>query len=261
MTIGLSFTKWSGLGDPVWVAIANYTDQLADPIFIRSVINTVIIAVITVPVGLGLAIILARLINKRKLRPLYLALFFAPVVTSSIAVSLIWQQMLRQDGILSVTISRILGVSAPNWLGDPNLALIAVCMVAIWSSLGLNIVIFISGYQGISASILDAATVDGASTLRRFWSVELPMLSPIIFFSVVVAVISSFQTFDTVYVLTANAGPDNATRTIVYHIYDVGYRTAKMGLSSAASVVLLILTLAVTLVQFAGQKKLVHYDQ
>ena len=108
--------------------------------------------------------------------------------------------------------------------------------------------------------MLEAATVEGAGSIRRFWSIELPLISPIVFYSVVVAVISSFQTFDTVYVLTANAGPDNATRTIVYHIYDLGFAKSQFGLSSAASIVLLVLTLVITALQFGAQKKFVHYE-
>ena len=109
-------------------------------------------------------------------------------------------------------------------------------------------------------SVLEAATVDGASAVSQFFRIKMPLISPIIFYSTIVAVISSFQTFDIVYVLTNDAGPDNATRTMVYHIYDVGYRSAKFGVASAASVILLLITLVVTMIQLAAQKKLVNYD-
>lgn len=260
MTMVLSFEKWSGLGPMKWVGLDNYANQLTDPLFQRAVLNTCLIALITVPIGLALALLFARLLQHVRGRSVYLIALFAPVVTNSIAVAMIWQQLLRQDSPFSAAVGALLHTEPPNWLGEPTLALLSVCLVAIWSSLGLNVVIMLSGLQTIPPTILEAARVDGAGPIRRFFSIEVPLVSPIIFYSVVVAVISSFQTFDIVYVLTNNAGPDNATRTIVYHIYDVGYRSAKMGVSSAASVVLLILTLAVTLLQFAGQKKLVNYD-
>ncbi len=260
LTIGLSFTTWSGLGPMTWVGIDNYVDQLSDPIFLKAILNTAIIALVTVPVGLALAVVLAVLLEKLKTRAVYLIAFFAPVVTSTIAVAMIWQQLLRADGLISQSFSTVFGIDPPDWLGDPRLALLAVCAVAVWSSLGLNVIIFLAALKNIPVSVLEAATVDGATSLTQFFRIKIPLISPIMFFSMVVAVISSFQTFDTVYVLTKNAGPDNATRTIVYHIYDVGYRSAKFGVSSAASVILLLLTLVVTLVQFAAQKKLVNYD-
>ena len=260
LTIGLSFTKWSGLGPMKWVGLDNYADQLTDEVFLKSIVNTTLIALITVPVGLGLAVVLATVLERLRSRTVYLIAFFAPVVTSTIAVAMIWQQLLRADGLISQTIGSLFNVTPPDWLGDPNLALVAVCLVAIWSSLGLNVVIFLAGLKNIPGSVLEAATVDGAGPVTQFFKIKMPLISPIIFYSTIVAVISSFQTFDTVYVLTSNAGPDNATRTIVYHIYDVGYRSAKFGVSSAASVILLLLTLAVTLVQFGAQKKLVNYD-
>lgn len=260
LTIALSFTKWSGLGPIRWVGLDNYVAELTDPVFMRAIVNTFIITLVTVPIGLGAAIVVATLLEKLKTRSLYMVMFFAPVVTSSIAVAMIWQQMLRADGLISETLAAVFGITPPDWLGDPRLALLAVCAVAIWSSLGLNVVIFLAGLQNVPPSVLEAAKVDGAGPFSQFFRIKMPLISPVIFYSTIVAVISSFQTFDIVYVLTNDAGPDNATRTMVYHIYDVGYREAKFGVASAASVILLILTLIVTAIQLAAQKKLVTYD-
>ncbi|HEU4756218.1 MAG TPA: sugar ABC transporter permease, partial [Agromyces sp.] len=178
----------------------------------------------------------------------------------TVAVAMIWQQLFRADGVLSTAISSVFGIAPPDWLNDPSLALIAVCIVSIWSSLGLNVIIFLAGLQNISPSVIEAARIDGAGAWRLFCSIRLPLLSPIVFFSSIVAFISSLQTFDTVFVLTANAGPDNATRTIVYHIYDLGFGRFEFGPSSAASVILLLLTLVITAIQFGAQKKFVHYE-
>ncbi|CAN5506782.1 sugar ABC transporter permease [soil metagenome] len=256
----LAFASWDGLTELTWVGFDNFVSQLQDELLLRSIGNTLAIAAITVPIGLGLAVVIAIALEKLKTRTLYLILFFAPVVTSTVAVAMIWQQMFRVDGMLSGTIASVFGVDPPNWLGDPHLALLAVCIVTIWSSLGLNVIIFLAGLQNISPSIIEAARIDGAGALRLFRSIRLPLLSPIIFFSSVVAFISSLQTFDTVFILTANAGPDNATRTIVYHIYDLGFGRFEFGPSSAASVILLMLTLVITAIQFGAQKKFVHYE-
>jgi multiple sugar transport system permease protein len=256
----LAFAQWDGLNPLTWVGFDNFRTELADPLLGRSIINTLLIAVITVPVGLGLAVVIAVALERLKTRTLYLILFFAPVVTSSVAVAMIWQQLFRKDGVLSGFVADVFHVPAPDWLGDPHLALIAVCIVSIWSSVGLNVIIFLAGLQNISPSVIEAARIDGAGALTLFFRIRLPLLSPIMFFSTVIAFISSLQTFDTVFILTANAGPDNATRTIVYHIYDLGFGKFQFGPASAASIILLVLTLVITGIQFTAQKKFVHYE-
>ena len=256
----LAFADWDGLGELSWVGVANFADQLQDPLLGRAIINTLLIALITVPIGLTLSVIVAVALEKLKTRALYLILFFSPVVTSTIAVAMIWQQMFRADGLLSTTIGEVFGVTPPDWLQDPKLALLAVCIVTIWSSMGLNVVIFLAGLQNVPPSVIEAARIDGAGAVRLFTGIRLPLLSPIIFFSSVIAFISSLQTFDIVYVLVSGGGPDNATRTIVYHIYDLGFGRFEFGPSSAASVILLLLTLIITAIQFVAQKKFVHYE-
>lgn len=257
----LSFTDWNGFGALNFISFDNFKNQISDPLFLRAVINTLVIAVVTVPIGLFLAIVVAVLINKLKHKTVYMIMFFAPVVTSSVAVALIWQQLLRQDGLISGVISTIFNVAPPDWLGDPKLTLLAVCAVTIWSSLGLNVVIFQAGLQNVSPSVLEAALIDGASSYRTFRSIVLPMLSPTIFFQSVIAFISSLQTFDIVFVLVKNAGPDNATRTIVYHIYDLGIQKGQFGVSSAAAIFLMLLAVIITVIQFGFEKKWVHYER
>lgn len=256
----LAFTDWNGFGMPEFVGFDNFADQLTSPLLGRAILNTMVIALVTVPIGLFLAIVAAVVLNKIKGRAFYLVLFFAPVVTSSVAIALIWQQLLRADGVLSGSLTRLFGIAPIDWLGDPILALLAVCLVTIWASLGLNVVIFMAGLQSISPSVMEAAAIDGAGPVARFFRIILPLLSPIVFYQSVVAFISSLQTFDLVFVLVNNAGPDNGTRTIVYHIYDLGFAKSQFGLSSAASIVLLGLTLVITAIQFGAQKKFVHYE-
>lgn len=256
----LAFFEWNGLSPMKFVGLENFVDQVQDPLFMRSVLNTLIIAAVTVPIGLFLAIVIAVFLNRVKRRAVIMVMFFAPVVTSSVAVALIWQQLLRGDGWLSTVISNVFRVSPPQWLDDPRLALLAVCLITIWAALGLNVVIFQAGLQNISPFVMEAAEVDGSGKFRTFFSIVLPMLSPTIFFQAIVAFISSLQTFDLVFILVNNAGPDNATRTIVYQIYDLGFQKGQFGVASAAAVFLLVLSGLITAAQFGLEKKLVHYE-
>lgn len=259
-SIILAFYSWNGLGPMTFVSFDNFKAQLTDPLFRRAVLNTLAIAIVTVPIGLFLAIVVSVMLNSVKRRTLYMIMFFAPVVTSSVAVALIWQQLLRADGLLSTIIATVFRVSPPDWLNDPRLTLLALCAVTIWSSLGLNVVIFQAGLQSITPSVLEAAEIDGSGKIRTFFNIILPMLSPTIFFQSVIAFISSLQTFDLVFVLVKNAGPDNATRTIVYHIYDLGFRKMDLGMSAAASIFLLLLSALITVFQFGLEKRFVHYE-
>lgn len=257
----LAFMRWDGLGAKEWAGLDNFAAQLADPDFGLAVWNTVKLALLTVPFGLALALLIAIALNSVRGSGFYRVLYFMPVVTSSVAVALMWQVILAGDeyGVLNTSLARWFGVDAPDWLGDPDWVIVAIAVVTIWSSLGLNVVIFLAGLQTIPPQIVEAARVDGASGLRIFRSVTLPMLSPTIFFSTVVAVISSFQAFDQIYVLV-NPKHNEGARTIVYQVYELGFQDFQFGMSSAAALILLVLTLLVTLVQFAAQKRLVHYD-
>ena len=258
--LALAFLEWDGLTAAEWVGLDNFIDQLEDPRFIHSVVNTIAIGLITIPIGLGLALGLALALNEVKGRPVFLILVVAPVVTSSVAVAMIWQQLFRVDGALSQLFALIPGVEPIDWLGDPTFTLVAVCVVIIWSSLGLNVLIFLAGIQTIPPQVLEAAKVDGASPLTTLFRIKIPLLTPTIFFATVVAAISSLQTFDSVFILTDNGGPQDAARTIVLHVFDLGFQRFELGVSSAAAMMLLVMTLIVTLAQFGGQKRFVHYE-
>lgn len=257
----LAFMHWDGLGEKSWAGLSNFADQLTEPQFGLAVWNTIKLALLTVPFGLAFALLIAVALNNIKGSNIYRVVYFMPVVTSSVAVALMWQVILAGDenGVLNTSLQRWFGVSGPDWLLDPGWVIVAIAVVTIWSSLGLNVVIFLAGLQTIAPQVMEAARIDGAGSFRIFRSVTLPLLSPTIFFSTVVAVISSFQAFDQIYVL-ADPKDNEGARTIVYHIYDLGFKKFEFGPSSAAALILLVLTLAVTLVQFAAQKRFVHYD-
>ncbi|MFI6919858.1 carbohydrate ABC transporter permease [Nonomuraea spiralis] len=260
-SVVLAFMNWDGLGEKSWAGLSNFADQLTDPLFGRAVWNTIKLAFLTVPFGLALAVLIAVALNNIKGSNFYRVVYFMPVVTSSVAVALMWQVILAGDenGVLNTSLRNWFGIGGPDWLLSPSWVIVAIAVVTIWSSLGLNVVIFMAGLQTIPPQVVEAARIDGAGPFRIFRSVTLPLLSPTIFFSSVVAVISSFQAFDQIYVLVDPKDNEGA-RTIVYHIYDLGFKKFEFGPSSAAALILLVLTLLVTLVQFAAQKRFVHYD-
>ncbi|GAA3441565.1 carbohydrate ABC transporter permease [Planomonospora venezuelensis] len=259
--VALAFMRWDGLGEKTWAGFDNFAAQLSDSEFGTAVWNTVKLALLTVPVGLALALLIALALNQVRGRTFYRVVYFLPVVTSSVAVAVMWQVILAGGdyGILNTTARDWFGITLPDWLEDPGWVIVAIAVVTVWSSLGLNVVIFLAGLQTIPPSLTEAARIDGAGPIRVFRSVTLPMISPTLFFSTVVAVISSFQAFDQIYVLV-NPDHNDGARTIVYQVYDLGFQSFEFGMSSAAALILLVLTLLVTLAQFGVQKRLVHYD-
>jgi multiple sugar transport system permease protein len=258
-SFALSFMEWDALGSRTWVGLENYRDQLASVEFQKALVNTLWFTVLTVPTGLFLALVVAVALNRIRGSGFYRAIYFAPVVTSSVAVAVVWQYLLSgQFGILNAALRGLGIANPPDWLIDTRFVMPAIALVTVWWTLGLNMVIFLAGLQSIPRSVQEAAMVDGATPLRVFWNVTLPLLSPTIFFSVIIAVISSLQTFDQVFVLT-DGGPLDASRTMVFHVYDLAFRDFTFGLSSAAAVLLFLIILAITLVQFGAQKRWVHY--
>lgn len=256
----LAFMHWDGLGERRWAGLGNFRAQLADPAFGHAVGNTAELGLLTVPVGLGLALLIAVALNSVRGRTLYRVVYFLPVVTSSVAVAVMWQMILASGdlGLLNNTVHDWLGVTLPDWLNDERWVIVAIAGVTVWSSLGLNVVIFLAGLQTIPPDLAEAARIDGAGPFRVFRHITLPLLSPTIFFTVVISVISSFQAFDQIYVLV-DADKNQGARTIVYQVYDLGFRKFQFGTSSAAALLLLVMTLAVTLVQFGARKRFVHY--
>ncbi len=257
---GARFRDWDGLTDLTWVGFANFADQLTDPLLGRAILNTLIIAIVTVPIGLGLSVIVAVALEKLKTRTLYLILFFAPVCDlhgrggDDLAADVPLRRAAVHDdleGLRGHPARLAAGPEArpPRRLHRHHLVVDGPQRRDLPRRAAEHL-----------PSVIEAARIDGAGPWRLFTSIRLPLLSPIVFFSSVVAFISSLQTFDTVYVLVQDAGPDNATRTIVYHIFDLGFGRFEFGPSSAASIILLLLTLVITAVQFGAQKKFVHYE-
>ncbi len=259
--IVLSFSKWDLITAIQGVGLDNYTTELSDPVFWHAVTNTIYFTVVSIPVTLTLALLIALVLNRKMaLRSWYRAAFFMPVITPTVAVALVWSWLLDPSyGLINTLLSDI-GISGPPWMSSLQWAMPSVMLVSVWRSFGYSMVIFLAGLQGVPPHLYEAAKVDGAGRWQQFWHVTVPMLSPTTFFLLVTSVISSLQVFDQIYVLTnGQAGPADATRVIVFHIYELAFQLFQFGQASAVTILLFITILLVTLVQFRFTRW-VHYE-
>src|SRR5690349_11754870 len=237
-TLGISLTKWDLLTAPQPVGLDNYLALLSDDRFIKALRNTAFYTATSVPIGVAIALGLAVALNQTFRGIAFVrAAYFLPVVTSTIAVALVWQWIYAKDAGLLNEVLGFVGIPAQRWLTDPTLAMPAIVAMSIWQGLGVNVIIFLAGLQAIPTELLDAASVDGAGRWARFRGVILPLLTPTIFFTGVLNLISSFQVFDQIFVLEKPRATE-ATITVVYFIYENGFKFFKMGYASAASWVL-----------------------
>jgi multiple sugar transport system permease protein len=256
----LSFTTWDMLSSPVWVGFQNYRQVLQDAEFRTALWNTVAIAVPNVILRLAFSLALALALNTNiRFRSFYRILYFMPVITMPVAIATIWKWLYDPAfGPINGVLDR-LGLGRPEWLSDPRTAVIAVVIVLLWSGIGYDMIIFLAGLQAIPKDYYDAAAIDGASAWQRFRDVTLPLLTPTTFFLVVIDVIASLQIFDLVYVMT-RIDQTNQLPTVVYYIYEEGFRNFRMGYAITVAWVLLAIILAFTLLQFRLQRRWVHYS-
>ncbi|MFB4354500.1 sugar ABC transporter permease [Microbacterium sp. LS_15] len=261
-TLIISFTKSGPFGGSEWVGVENYARLFQDPELIGALRNTAIYTVIAL-IGIPLAVAIAALLNTTGLkgRSAYRTLYFIPVVTMPAAIALVWRMIYNGDyGVLNAALGAV-GVDGRSWLTDPSTALVAIAVVGIWAGLGTNIVIFLAGLQGIPDTIMEAADLDGAGPVRKFFSITIPLLSPSIFFVSVISVIGALQVFDLVYMMLGRNNPAMPnTRTVVYLFYQAGFLDNDRGYAAAVAFLLLLIILVLTVVQFRLQKKWVHYE-
>ena len=260
--IYFSFTNWKGIGDPKWVQFDNYIRMFtSDRKFSYELKNTIAFVCGSIPATMIISILFAALMNQ-KIRGVafFRVVYFLPNVTMAAVVAMVWRWLMNsQYGIIDVVLNAMFGIR-PAWLSDTSLTMISICIIAVWSNCGYCIVILIAGLQSISDTYYEAAKIDGASPVRMFFSITLPLLTPTIFFLLITRVISAFNQFDLVYMLTDFPGPvQNSLRTLVFGIYESGFVDNKMGYACAKSTVLLFIIIAVTIVQMWGEKHWVNY--
>ena len=260
MSFFISLTKWDILSSPEWIGWRNYTFLFNDPIFHKTLWNTIRYALMVVPLGMVVSLAMALALNTRiRFRDVYRVIYFLPVLTMPVTISIVWKWIYNPDfGPLNQFL-QLFGVGRLLWLSDVNLAMPALVLMNIWIGSGYGMVIFLAGLQNIPREFYEAAEVDGANYWQKLVHITLPLLTPTLFFSSITSLISAFQVFDVIFTMT-KGGPLDSTRTMVYTIYDNGFHFGKMGLASATAWILFAIILVVTVIQFWSQRKWVHYS-
>lgn len=247
-----AFTDWDGVTpNPAWVGLDQFARIWTDPAALTAIKNTLLIAFAVTVIQNILGLLIALAVNTRiKSRNILRVLIFAPVVITSIAVGFLWQNLYAPNGGINQALEAIgLGALRQNWLGDPDVAIWAIIIVIFWQFVGYSMVIFLAGLQGIPAEILEAAAIDGAGPIRRFWSVVRPLLAPAITINVMLSLIGGLKLFDQVFVMT-KGGPGGATNTISTLIYSNAFSLGRFGYAAALAVVLTIFVAVASVIQY-----------
>lgn len=292
MSIIMSFTNWKG-GDSIqdirWVGLSNYTRAVADDDFRQVLWNTINYTIYSVPITLLIALFFAMLLNSKiKGRGLFRTVYFLPFITTWVAISIVWKYFFhREFGLANYFLNMINHGWRLEWLSEPrgiwemffnpilaplgiqlkhplfagpSLAMFSIIITSVWRDIGYYMIIFLAGLQNIDKSYYEAAEIDGANTWQKFKTITVPLLSPVTFFLLIISMIGAFKMFVPVLVMTANGGPDNTTSTIVFYLYNNGFRGLwLLGYASAVAYILFILILCLTLIQNFVLGRKVHY--
>ncbi|SFL31792.1 carbohydrate ABC transporter permease [Halanaerobium salsuginis] len=255
----LSFFSWDLVNEPTYVGLENFKMMFSRPLFCKTLLNTIYYTFGVVPLTIILGLFLAVLVNNTKKNFVYKFSFFMPYLIPMVGAALIWQSIYMPNfGILVYLLDKI-GINSPQWLSDPNWAMPAIIIMSVWKSIGFTFIVLLAGLQGIPARYYEAARIDGASPIQQFFKITVPLLTPTIFFAVVISMIDSFKVFDQAFILT-KGGPADATKTLVYYIYTQGFEYFRMGYASSIGWFLLIIIFTITVFQFIYQRKWVSYD-
>lgn len=260
--VWFSFNDVNKFNVSTFVGLANYKQLFGDKEVWGTLGNTLKYVICTVPVGLIISICIAALLNaKIRGKSLYRTLYFLPSVTMSAAVAMVWKWIYNEKmGILNGIIKSV-GGTPQGWLTNPKIALFMIMLVGLWMSVGHNMIILLAGMQGISKSYYEAAIIDGAGPMAQFRKITIPLLSPTIFFVSITSIIGGFQVFDVIYMMIGKTAPAyEATQTIVMLFYRQAFDYGYKGYAAAISIVIFIMIMLVTLIQFIAQKKWVNYD-
>ena len=258
--IALAFCSWDGRHAIQFVGLDNFIKLFSsDKIFQAALKNTIVYVIGTVPLTLVCSLAMAVLLNQNvKLRNFFRTVAFFPYVASLVAVAAVWNMIFNPSmGPINMILNQFFGVAVenlPRWAAGKDTAMITVILFSVWKNMGYYMVIYLAGLQGCNPDLNEAAELDGANRWQQFWHITLPQLRPTTFFVVIMLTISGFKVYDQMYMIT-QGGPGTATMTLVYYIYNVAFvNTPKYGYASAISMVLFVLVLIVTIVQFRGSK-------
>lgn len=258
-----SFNDVNKFNMATFCGLGNYKKLFEEPDLMLALKNTILYAVITVPIGLFISLLLATLLNSKiKGKGIYRTIYFLPSITMAAAVALVWKLIFNGDyGILN-TVLEFFGVEGKRWLTDPSTALFCVMMVGIWSGAGYNMIILLAGMQGVSNSYYEAAEIDGAGPVQKFFKITIPLVSPTIFFVTITGLIGAFQVFDTLYMMIdIDKNPAfNAVKTTNVLFYQNAFTYGYKGYAAAISIFMFVIIMIITAIQLWGQKKWVNYD-
>lgn len=268
VSIFISLTDWNGLDrlfaddfmQKHFIGLDNYKAILTSQEFWKVLKNTLTYIVLYLPLMMAVSLAVASLLSQqRRGVGVFRVLYYIPVLTSWVAASLIWKSILAPQYGAMNNILAFFGIEGPGWLLDEKWAMPAIVLVSVWKDMGFFGLILLSGMVGINRTYYEAAEIDGAGAWTRFWKITLPLLTPAIFYVLIVSLINSFQLFPQIMIMT-DGGPNGATQVMVERIYKYGFRYFKMGYASAFSWILFLIIMVCTAIQMHGQKRWVNYD-
>jgi len=255
----LVFTKWELLTPPRWIGLGNFRFLMVDKTFRTALWNTVMYTVLSVPLQLAVALGVALLLNLNiRGKNWYRAIIFLPSQTPIVANALLWFFIFSPTYGLANVVMDMLGLPQQRWLWDVNLVKPALILMAVWA-FGGAMIIFLAGLQNIPQALYEAAEIDGAGAVSKFWHITIPLLSPTIFFNLVIGLIGAFQVFTPVYIMT-RGGPGTASMMLGMLIYRHGFEQFNMGYASLLAWVLFVIVMMLTLIQFVAARRWVHYE-
>lgn len=258
-TLRISFTRYSGFGEPMWVGLANYRGLLSDVVFRDSLLNTLYYTALAVPIGIVVAMAMAIAMNQ-PLREIsvYRAALYLPSILPLFAVSFIFIALLDPNTGIVSRLLLALGLPSINWFGDPRYAKLGIVLLAQLGA-GSTALVFLAGLKAIPKTLYEAAVLDGATAVRRFWSVTLPLMTPVILYSLILGLSLGLQVFAQAYIIT-NGGPADATNFYVFYLYNQAFRYSQMGAASAMAWVLFVITLLLSALIFWTSRRWVNYE-
>lgn len=258
-SIYLSLTNYKMIQPPQWIGLANYERMFTDPFVATSLRVTTIFTALSVPLSIVLALAVALLLNQKIVASgIFRTIFYLPSLISGVAVAIVFAWIFNyRFGILNYLLS-LVGVEGPNWLGHPRYALWAFIIMSLWG-IGGNVIIYLAGLQGVPVSLHEAAKIDGANAWYRFWNITLPLITPVLLFTLIMGVIGTFQTFTSSYIMTGG-GPANATLFYLLYLYRNAFNWFEMGYASALAWLLFIIILTCTLILWSTSARWVYYE-
>jgi multiple sugar transport system permease protein len=256
-----SFTSYDIVSAPVFVGLQNFKELFADPLFYKSMANTLYFVALVVPLTMLMSFGLALLLNQKvRALPMFRTVFYIPSIVPFVASAILWMWLLQPQYGLVNSILEFFGINGPTWLASEAWSKPALVIMLLWGA-GSTMLIYLAGLQGVPETLLEAAEIDGANTWQRFVHVTLPMLTPTIFFTLTMGIIAAFQVFSIVYVMTSGmGGPLNATLVYLLYLFREAFVYFKMGYASAMALILFVIVLIVTFVQFALAPIWVYYE-